>query len=109
MAFPTQAVEMYAMIFSADGQGVSATYYPLAGGSQSLTVIVRYSTDQLMDDMNYRVIEKPIPIWIQKSDVTEPLKGDRIAITDGETYQVASIDVQDEFISIVKTFRVRTS
>jgi hypothetical protein len=107
MSFAADVANMDAMIFTDTGQGSAATYTPLSGSPSSIYVIVQLETEQRPDSSNYRIMDKNPLIWIQVSDIAQPAKGDRIAITGGATYQVASVDQQDEFLTKVRAGVVR--
>ena len=107
MSFATDVASLDSMIFSDTGQGLAATYTSLSGSPSSIYVILDLDTEDRPDGLNNRITDKNVIIWVRISDIAQPVKGDRIAVMGGSTYQVASVDSQDEFITKVRAGVVR--
>lgn len=90
------------------GASSVAVITKLAGGAPiNCTVIVRQEVEERPENTNYRITDKNPLIEILRADYADPVKGDRVAITGGNTYQIASIQNQDEWVTTVRAGVVR--
>lgn len=81
-----------------DRLGLAAIYTPLDSGKPSCHVKVwlRHEVDDRPDNDNNRITERAPLLFVRKAQVLAPKKGDRFKVVDGDHYQVANIEVQDD-------------
>lgn len=87
--------------------GVAVTYTPLAGSASAPVAVLSFESEDRPDGLNNQVTDKTPVASIRRSEVDLPKKGDRIATSGGDTYQVVSVREQSDIETKLNLMVVR--
>lgn len=87
--------------------GVVVTYTPLTGVASSPVAILSFESEDRADGLSNQITDKSPIASIRRSEVDLPKKGDRLAVSGSDTYQVVSIREQSDIETKLNLMVVR--